>query len=162
GARRARARRSVGAPGRLRPCELRLEAARDPHRRPVAADAPRRRSACGLGDARRHGRARRRRVGIQLVGVPGYGARRRWGLGTGAAMFKNTGVKVAMAGVSKQYKTAAEEVHALRETSWDVGTGDAVAIMGPSGCGKTTLLNLLGGVDRPTTGRILIDDQDLT
>jgi len=77
-------------------------------------------------------------------------------------MFKNTGVKVAMAGVSKQYKTAAEEVHALRETSWDVGTGDAVAIMGPSGCGKTTLLNLLGGVDRPTTGRILIDDQDLT
>ena len=34
--------------------------------------------------------------------------------------------------------------------------------MGPSGCGKTTLLNLLGGVDRPTTGRILIDGQDIT
>src|SRR5262249_24358972 len=34
--------------------------------------------------------------------------------------------------------------------------------MGPSGCGKTTLLNLLGGVDRPTTGRIVIDGQDLT
>ena len=77
-------------------------------------------------------------------------------------MFKTKGVKVAIAGVSKQYKTAAEEVHALRHSSWDVKTGDAVAIMGPSGCGKTTLLNLLGGVDRPTTGRILIDDQDLT
>src|SRR5262249_57239955 len=34
--------------------------------------------------------------------------------------------------------------------------------MGPSGCGKTTLLNLLGGVDRPTTGRIVIDGKDLT
>src|SRR5207249_5313122 len=44
----------------------------------------------------------------------------------------------------------------------EVPTGHAVAIMGPSGCGKTTLLNLLGGVDRPTAGRILIDDQDLT
>jgi putative ABC transport system ATP-binding protein len=77
-------------------------------------------------------------------------------------MFKNKGVKVTIAGVSKRYKTAAEEVHALRESTWEVKTGDAVAIMGPSGCGKTTLLNLLGGVDRPTAGRILIDEQDLT
>jgi putative ABC transport system ATP-binding protein len=77
-------------------------------------------------------------------------------------MFTNKGVNVTVTGVSKQYRTAAEEVHALRESSWQVRTGDAVAIMGPSGCGKTTLLNLLGGVDRPTTGKILIDDQDLT
>src|SRR5438105_6557777 len=77
-------------------------------------------------------------------------------------MFKNKGVKVTIAGVSKQYKTAAEEVHALRESTWEVPTGHAVAIMGPSGCGKTTLLNLLGGVDRPTAGTILIDNHDLT
>ena len=77
-------------------------------------------------------------------------------------MFQNKGVNVTVTGLSKQYRTAAEEVHALRESSWQVRTGDAVAIMGPSGCGKTTLLNLLGGVDRPTTGSILIDDQDLT
>jgi putative ABC transport system ATP-binding protein len=77
-------------------------------------------------------------------------------------MFTNRGVNVTVTGLSKQYRTAAEEVHALRESSWQVRTGDAVAIMGPSGCGKTTLLNLLGGVDRPTTGNILIDDQDLT
>jgi putative ABC transport system ATP-binding protein len=77
-------------------------------------------------------------------------------------MFEHTGVDVRVEGLSKKYMMAAEEVHALRESSWDVRKGEAVAIMGPSGCGKTTLLNLLGGVDRPTTGRILIDGQDLT
>src|SRR5204863_2375432 len=77
-------------------------------------------------------------------------------------MFDHKGVDVRVEGVSKLYKMAAEEVHALRESSWEVARGEAVAIMGPSGCGKTTLLNLLGGVDRPTTGRILIDGQDVT
>src|SRR5229473_6251719 len=77
-------------------------------------------------------------------------------------MFEHTGVDVRVDGVSKTYTMAAEDVHALRESSWEVRKGEAVAIMGPSGCGKTTLLNLLGGVDRPTTGRIVIDGQDLT
>jgi putative ABC transport system ATP-binding protein len=77
-------------------------------------------------------------------------------------MFEHKGVDVRVEGVSRRYTMAAEEVHALRESSWEVRKGEAVAIMGPSGCGKTTLLNLLGGVDRPTTGRILIDGQDLT
>jgi len=76
--------------------------------------------------------------------------------------FKTKGVGVTVSGLSKRYKMAAEEVHALRESSWEVKTGQAVAIMGPSGCGKTTLLNLLGGVDRPSTGTIVIDGQDLT
>jgi len=76
-------------------------------------------------------------------------------------MFEHKGVDVCIEGVSKRYTMAAEEVHALRESSWQVKKGQAVAIMGPSGCGKTTLLNLLGGVDRPTTGRILIDGEDL-
>ena len=77
-------------------------------------------------------------------------------------LFRNPGVGVAVRGLSKRYVVAAGEVHALRESSWEVGKGDAVAIMGPSGCGKTTLLNLLGGVDRPTSGTILVDGQDLT
>jgi putative ABC transport system ATP-binding protein len=77
-------------------------------------------------------------------------------------MFEHKGVDVRVEGVSKRYKMAAEEVHALRQSSWEVRKGEAVAIMGPSGCGKTTLLNLLGGVDRPTTGKILIDGQDVT
>src|SRR5438552_18610725 len=77
-------------------------------------------------------------------------------------MFKNKGVGGTERGRSKRYTMAAEHVHALRESSWEVRTSQAVAIMGPSGCGKTTLLNLLGGVDRPTTGTIVIDGQDLT
>src|SRR5262245_35840697 len=77
-------------------------------------------------------------------------------------LFRNEGVGVEVRGVSKRYQVAAGDVHALRESSWDVGKGSAVAIMGPSGCGKTTLLNLLGGVDRPSGGTILIDGQDLT
>src|SRR5438067_5858969 len=77
-------------------------------------------------------------------------------------MFEHKGVDVRNEGMSKRYQMAAEEDHALRESSWQVRKGEAVAIMGPSGCGKTTLLNLLGGVDRPTTGRIVIDGQGLT
>src|SRR5262245_30794111 len=76
--------------------------------------------------------------------------------------FKASGVEVKVTGVSKRYKTAAEEVQALHPTDWEVGKGSAVAIMGPSGCGKTTLLNLLGGVDRPTGGKIIIEDQDVS
>src|SRR5438876_12319635 len=77
-------------------------------------------------------------------------------------MFEHKGVDIRVDGVSKTYRMAAEEVHALRESSWTVRRGEAVAIMGPSGCGKTTLLNLLGGVDRPTSGKILIDEHELT
>jgi putative ABC transport system ATP-binding protein len=77
-------------------------------------------------------------------------------------LFKNPGVGVAVRNVSKCYRIAAGDVHALRDSSWDVAKGSAVAIMGPSGCGKTTLLNLLGGVDRPSSGTILIEGQDVT
>ena len=78
------------------------------------------------------------------------------------SLFKNQGLGVKVSGVSKRYTMAAGDVHALRETAWDVKKGSAVAIMGPSGCGKTTLLNLLGGVDRPSSGTIMIDAEDLT
>src|SRR2546423_9258024 len=77
------------------------------------------------------------------------------------SFFKNKGVEVKVSGVVKNYRMAAEEVHELRETSWEVHTGEAVALMGPSGCGKTTLLNLLGGVDHSTGGDSLVGDQKL-
>jgi putative ABC transport system ATP-binding protein len=78
------------------------------------------------------------------------------------SFFKHRGVRVDVKGLHKNYRMGPEEVHALRETDWQIEKGQAVAIMGPSGCGKTTLLNLLGGVDRPSGGTIKIDSDDLT
>jgi putative ABC transport system ATP-binding protein len=76
--------------------------------------------------------------------------------------FKNHGVNVKISKLTKSYNTAAEQVRALKGVEWHISPGDAVALMGPSGCGKTTLLNLLGGVDHPTGGEILVGDQKLT
>jgi putative ABC transport system ATP-binding protein len=63
--------------------------------------------------------------------------------------------------VSKVYDTAAAQIVALKSLSWEVGEGEAVALMGPSGCGKTTVLNLLGGMDRPSGGAIWVDGADV-
>lgn len=76
--------------------------------------------------------------------------------------FKNRGVDVKVSKLAKSYETSAEEVRALKGVDWQIGRGEAVALMGPSGCGKTTLLNMLGGVDHPTAGDILVGDQKLT
>jgi putative ABC transport system ATP-binding protein len=54
------------------------------------------------------------------------------------------------------------EVHALRGVELVIKEGEMVAIMGPSGCGKTTLLNMIGGLDRPTTGKVFIDNEEIT
>jgi len=64
--------------------------------------------------------------------------------------------------VVKKYVLDGETVHALRGISLDVPVGDYVAIMGASGSGKSTLLNLLGCLDRPTSGRLLLGDEDLS
>jgi putative ABC transport system ATP-binding protein len=63
--------------------------------------------------------------------------------------------------VSKVYETTAARVVALEEMSWQIGRGEAAALMGPSGCGKTTVLNLLGGMDRPSGGAIMVDGEDV-
>src|SRR5437868_10960542 len=63
--------------------------------------------------------------------------------------------------VSKVYETAAARVVALEEMSWEIDRGQAAALMGPSGCGKTTVLNLLGGMDRPTGGAIMVDGENV-
>ena len=61
----------------------------------------------------------------------------------------------------KVYKTGKSEVIALRGLDCTIKGGEVLAIMGPSGCGKTTLLNIIGGLDRPTAGSVSLDGVNL-
>jgi len=72
------------------------------------------------------------------------------------------GARVAVREATRTYGSGPGTVHALREATFDVTPGEMVAIVGRSGSGKTTLLNLLGGLDRPDTGRVEVDGVDVT
>jgi len=62
----------------------------------------------------------------------------------------------------KRYGTGPDATFALRGVSFVIRKGEFIAIIGPSGSGKTTLLNLLGALDRPTTGKVFIDGIDIS
>ena len=61
----------------------------------------------------------------------------------------------------KVYGSGENEVHALRNVSFSVNKGEFIAIIGTSGSGKSTLLHILGGVDKPTSGKVFMDGNDV-
>ena len=63
--------------------------------------------------------------------------------------------------LSKVYGTGENAVHAVNDISFSIEHGEFLAIIGPSGSGKSTLLHILGGVDRPTEGKVFLDGQDV-
>ena len=64
-------------------------------------------------------------------------------------------------GISKCYESAAGDISVLNNLDFELNAGDRVAIVGASGAGKSTLLNVLGGLDRASSGQVLLGDKDL-
>lgn len=64
--------------------------------------------------------------------------------------------------VKKEYKSGEVSVLALNNTNFEIEKGELVTILGPSGAGKTTALNILGGMDSATSGRVIVADKDIT
>lgn len=69
---------------------------------------------------------------------------------------------ISLSNITKTYRLGDEVLNALDNISFSVNSGEFVAITGPSGSGKSTLANIIGGLDRPTAGSVIVDDNDLS
>ena len=69
---------------------------------------------------------------------------------------------IELKGVSKIYKTGEKEYKALDNINLNITKGEFVVILGPSGAGKSTLLNIIGGMDKVTSGKIIVDGEDIS
>ncbi len=85
-------------------------------------------------------------------------------LDTNSGGERNTGEErkiVRVSGVTKNFRLGAVTVEALKGVDLDIVSGRYVSIMGPSGSGKSTLFNMIGGLDKPTSGKVFIDEVDI-
>jgi len=69
---------------------------------------------------------------------------------------------ITLNNVFKNFQRGREQVHALNDVNLDIQSGEFVAVVGPSGSGKSTLLNIIGAMDLPNKGSVIIDNQDIT
>ncbi|MFW3147043.1 MAG: ABC transporter ATP-binding protein [Thermoplasmatota archaeon] len=68
---------------------------------------------------------------------------------------------IVLSDIHKNYRTGKVEYQALRDVNLSIGRGEFVAVVGPSGSGKTTILNMITGIDRPTKGKVIVDDRPI-
>jgi len=68
---------------------------------------------------------------------------------------------IAVSALNKHYRVGAQDIHVLRDLELTVEAGQMVAVVGASGVGKSTLLHLLGGLDRPDSGSVIVEGRDL-
>src|SRR5690606_23973428 len=102
------------------------------------------------------------------TGSPGFETGRWSGLRTAArsrsrkdTLMPSDKKIISAKNVKRLYRLGGEDVWALGGVSLDIYSGEYLSIMGPSGSGKSTLFNIIGGLDRPTEGSVMIDGDDI-